>query len=599
MKMKRILGILFCLALVLGLMPGMSRTALAATETYTKLMNDKTVVKFNNYNWYIIADNSTSATAGTVTLLAADTSFGKSVFNFTDSNDYSSSTVKRYLDSFTAEGGSFAGVKDAIADTDLTDVNVTGAKLFLLSTSEANQEDIKNFNFTGAEYGGWWLRSPGSLHHSCGTCVYGAYRYLDVSGHFVIMEFGVRPALQLNLESVIFESESNTFSLKPSHTHSFAYTADGATITATCTADGCTLPPSSEGGSDHVARLTIAAPALATYGEKGKNAAASLTGLSGFNAATGKTIAATEIRYVGRDGTTCAESATAPTDAGKYAAKITVEEKTASVDYEIAKADPTVTTPSATATYGQTLADVGLTNPEGNTEGTWAFADAGTTSVGNVGNNTFKTNFTPTDTANYNSKENIDVSVTVGKADNPLIYAETQNVNKTFSAASQTGTLAAAANAEGTLSYKIISQKNASNGHVAFFTLNETILTIAADTPAGTYTVVVRATAAGNGNYNSGTKESTVTVTVDKAALTVTAPTAKTLTYSGKAQPLVTAGKATGGTVQYALGTATEATQPYTTSIPTATNAGTYYVWYKVVGDENHTDTTPVSLTVG
>ena len=28
----------------------------------------------------------------------------------------------------------------------------------------------------------------------------------------------------------------------------------------------------------------------------------------------------------------------------------------------------------------------------------------------------------------------------------------------------------------------------------------------------------------------------------------------------------------------------------YTTSIPTATNAGTYYVWYKVFVDENHSD---------
>jgi len=50
--------------------------------------------------------------------------------------------------------------------------------------------------------------------------------------------------------------------------------------------------------------------------------------------------------------------------------------------------------------------------------------------------------------------------------------------------------------------------------------------------------------------------------------------------------------------MQYALGTATEATQPYTTSIPTATNAGTYYVWFKVVGDATHVDTIPACVTV-
>ena len=60
-------------------------------------------------------------------------------------------------------------------------------------------------------------------------------------------------------------------------------------------------------------------------------------------------------------------------------------------------------------------------------------------------------------------------------------------------------------------------------------------------------------------------------------------------------------GTPTGGTMQYALGTATEATQPYTTAITTATDAGTYYVWYKVVGDGNHNDlvaTTPVTAEI-
>ena len=52
--------------------------------------------------------------------------------------------------------------------------------------------------------------------------------------------------------------------------------------------------------------------------------------------ATGKTISETDIRYVGRDDTAYAESATAPTDAGKYTAKITIEGKTASMDCEIA-----------------------------------------------------------------------------------------------------------------------------------------------------------------------------------------------------------------------------------------------------------------------
>ena len=50
--------------------------------------------------------------------------------------------------------------------------------------------------------------------------------------------------------------------------------------------------------------------------------------------------------------------------------------------------------------------------------------------------------------------------------------------------------------------------------------------------------------------------------------------------------------------MQYALGTATEAAQDYSTTIPKAIDAGTYYVWYKVKGDENYRDTEAVSLNV-
>ena len=90
----------------------------------------------------------------------------------------------------------------------------------------------------------------------------------------------------------------------------------------------------------------------------------------------------------------------------------------------------------------------------------------------------------------------------------------------------------------------------------------------------------------------------TYTYVAKEAAVVTKAPEGKTLTYNGQEQALVTAGEATGGEMQYALGTATEATQPYTTSIPTKTNAGTYYVFYHVKGDENHNDTEAACVTV-
>ena len=71
------------------------------------------------------------------------------------------------------------------------------------------------------------------------------------------------------------------------------------------------------------------------------------------------------------------------------------------------------------------------------------------------------------------------------------------------------------------------------------------------------------------------------------------APTAKSLVYSGTSQQLVNAGTASGGTMQYRLGSGS-----WSTSIPTATNAGTYTVYYKVVGDNTHTDNPGSSVSV-
>lgn len=76
---------------------------------------------------------------------------------------------------------------------------------------------------------------------------------------------------------------------------------------------------------------------------------------------------------------------------------------------------------------------------------------------------------------------------------------------------------------------------------------------------------------------------------------TYTAPTANTgLTYNGQEQELITPGSTTGGEMQYKL----DMTGAYSTSIPKAANAGTYTVYYKVVGDNAHNDTAEQSITV-
>jgi len=81
-------------------------------------------------------------------------------------------------------------------------------------------------------------------------------------------------------------------------------------------------------------------------------------------------------------------------------------------EFVVAKATPTYTAPTGlTAKYGQTLADVTL--PDG-----WSWMDS-SESVGGASTaaKTFQAKFTPKDTENYNTVENIELEVTVNKAD--------------------------------------------------------------------------------------------------------------------------------------------------------------------------------------
>ena len=85
-----------------------------------------------------------------------------------------------------------------------------------------------------------------------------------------------------------------------------------------------------------------------------------------------------------------------------------------------------------------------------------------------------------------------------------------------------------------------------------------------------------------------------VDLKVNKADCQITPPTAKEkLVYTGKEQALITAGKADGGTMQYSLnGT------DWQDTVPVGTNAGTYTVQYQVIGDSNHNNTKPASVSV-
>ena len=152
---KRFLSILLSLAMMLGMLSGMSLTAYADTNYDDYIPSEwddedelaKKVVNFNGHKWYIISDEGE-----TITLLAADTSFG--IARFTDGNDnsYLQSKISETLDGMTAKGGSFADVADAIKETHLSETGGT-AKLYLLNVDEVSGLPINvvKMNFTGGD----------------------------------------------------------------------------------------------------------------------------------------------------------------------------------------------------------------------------------------------------------------------------------------------------------------------------------------------------------------------------------------------------------------------------------------------------------------
>jgi hypothetical protein len=123
---------------------------------------------------------------------------------------------------------------------------------------------------------------------------------------------------------------------------------------------------------------------------------------------------------------------------------------------------------------------------------------------------------------------------------------------------------------------------------------------------AGTYDVKVRYAA--NDDKHENFEGDTLTATIDRAALELAdeqRPTAKTgLAYTGERQELVNASEKglPEGSVRmlYAVGPdgTTAPTEEWGTAVPTATEPGTYHVWYLAEGDDNHTGTEPAVLSV-
>lgn len=242
----------------------------------------------------------------------------------------------------------------------------------------------------------------------------------------------------------------------------------------------------------------------------------------------------------------------------------------------IAKVTPTVTAPTPkTLTFNntnQTLANAGSTNYGtlqyclNNSGGTYST----TVPSASAANTTYKVWYKVVGDSNINNVDpaSIDCMIAEKRVTTPTIVLDPSSYTY-----------------NGTARQPSVTVKDGST----VIPSSEYTVTYSNNTNAGTATVTITDKDAGN-YYISGT----TTFTISKVTPTVTAPTAKSLTYNGSEQTLANAGSTNWGTLQYS----TTSGGTYSTTIPKGTNAGSYDVWYKVVGNSNVNDVGPAKITV-
>ena len=116
---------------------------------------------------------------------------------------------------------------------------------------------------------------------------------------------------------------------------------------------------------------------------------------------------------------------------------------------------------------------------------------------------------------------------------NPLNFAN-QTISKTFSTSEQKANITGASNGTGSYAYTEKTEKNSAQKDTNYISINGTTITIAANTPADTYTYVIVAT----DNNSKVTKEATYTIKIERAKTANAGASDKT--YNGANQTGVT-----------------------------------------------------------
>ena len=316
-----------------------------------------------------------------------------------------------------------------------------------------------------------------------------------------------------------------------------------------------------------------------------------------LSADSGVTVKVTLVAYTSANvgGQTSMNVSIALDGTGKDNYKIKNGATTVSVPCEVTRAMLTVEgTGTASGTYGDKLSGLtvsGLTAKRNGTvvPGTWSLTG---NTVPNVGDNgTYTATFTPeSGVDNYDAltKDGVTLNITKAAYGNQSVsgsakYGTTGSVDlsRYLAAGGSFGTITTAD------SEKVLSGDPVMEGNSLKFTFVN-------DASKANKMATITVPVTGATNYESYTITVTVTVN-DKTTPVVTAPAAKTrLVYNGADQVLIDAGSATGGTLQYSLASGSG----YSTELPKVKNAGTYTVYYKVIGNDGYADVPENSVSV-
>ena len=264
-------------------------------------------------------------------------------------------------------------------------------------------------------------------------------------------------------------------------------------------------------------------------------------------------------------------------------------------EFVVAKATPTYTKPTdLTAKYGQTLADVTL--PDG-----WSWTDS-SESVGGASTaaKTFQAKFTPKDTENYNTVENIGLEVMVNKADGGSL--KTVELEQKYTDASDHTYTPDWSEIPTGQTWSYNSEYSVSNGSKATLTKQD----FAADGSLLTYAIsggkagdkITITLKSSCNNYEDFTITLTITLTEkdNQQALRITG--GETVVY-GQTLQLGTSGGTGTGAVTYAVTNGTgEATIDAATGKLTPVKVGTVKVTATKAGDASYNSITSAEVEI-